>query len=183
VYFKKPVIIRIRWSEGDDMNEAVAELEWVKWKISWLKKEVRKKAYTNWLYRTKNLFCCIICGQSGADVLHFHHLGEKFTGRTKADSISNMVRKQRPIYRIEQEMEKCAILCANCHLGICKGGEEACEDVYHMSERYYGEYYGPGEAYDETILNEQLFEKDLVVIPIEIMGFIESTYLERQAAL
>jgi hypothetical protein len=52
-----------------------------------------------------------------------------------------------------------------------------------MSERYYGEYYGPGEAYDETILNEQLFEKDLVDMPIEIMGFIESTYLERQAAL
>jgi hypothetical protein len=79
MYFKKPVIVRVRWFADDDMNEAVAELEWVKWMISCSKKDARKEAYTNWLYGIKRLFCCIICGQRDANVLHFHHLGEKFT--------------------------------------------------------------------------------------------------------
>jgi hypothetical protein len=190
VYFKKPAIIRVRSFDGDDMNEAVAELEWVKLMISYWKKEARKEAYTNWLWRTKGLFCCIMCGQDDANVLQFHHLGEKFTGRTKADSISSMVRRQRPIYMIEQEMEKCTVLCANCHSKICKGGEEACEDVYQMSERFHGygvEYYWPGDINDDTILNKQLFEKALadipLIIPFEIVGFFDCNYLERHAAL
>lgn len=52
-----------------------------------------------------------LCGESRIGVLEFDHLD----GVIKVDTISNMVRQDAPWPRIEAEIAKCQILCANCH--------------------------------------------------------------------
>ena len=52
---------------------------------------------------------CSECGESDPLVLEFHHLG----GKDK--EISFMVAGGYPIARIQVEIGKCVVLCANCH--------------------------------------------------------------------
>jgi hypothetical protein len=52
---------------------------------------------------------CAKCGEADPHVLEFHHLH----GKDKA--ISVMVADGWSIERIRVELEKCAVLCANCH--------------------------------------------------------------------
>jgi hypothetical protein len=52
---------------------------------------------------------CISCGQSNPVVLEFHHRG----GKDKA--VTEMVASGYPISRIQAEIDKCDVLCANCH--------------------------------------------------------------------
>lgn len=51
--------------------------------------------------------CCNQCGDSRKVVLEFHHL------RDKEFNIADGIRKS--INKIKKEIEKCEILCANCH--------------------------------------------------------------------
>ena len=53
---------------------------------------------------------CVDCGESDPVVLHFDHVrGEKI------ENVSNMARKN--IWsKVEKEIEKCEIRCANCHM-------------------------------------------------------------------
>lgn len=55
---------------------------------------------------------CRDCDESDPVVLQFHH--RKREG--KVEAISNMISQRRPLERILKEIEKCDILCANCHL-------------------------------------------------------------------
>lgn len=52
---------------------------------------------------------CIRCATSDPACLDFHHLGEKVSG------IAQMVSRGRPLAAIRTELEKCELLCANCH--------------------------------------------------------------------
>lgn len=52
---------------------------------------------------------CISCGESNPVVLEFHHRH----GKDKA--ITEMAAAGYPIYRIQAEIDKCEVLCANCH--------------------------------------------------------------------
>ena len=52
---------------------------------------------------------CLICGESHISVLVFHH---KVPG-SKRFNIGNP--GTRSIKRIQEEIEKCDLLCANCH--------------------------------------------------------------------
>lgn len=52
---------------------------------------------------------CVDCGENDPVVLQFDHL------RDKKDSISNMVSNLIKWESILKEIEKCEIVCANCH--------------------------------------------------------------------
>lgn len=62
-----------------------------------------------WDYLTQH--ACVTCGEADPVVLEFDH-------RVPADKdldISEMVRRAYSLQRITAEIEKCDVLCANCH--------------------------------------------------------------------
>lgn len=56
---------------------------------------------------------CIICGEKDTACLDFHHVN----GDDKQYNISSII-SNLSIKEIEEEMDKCVILCANCHRKI-----------------------------------------------------------------
>ena len=52
---------------------------------------------------------CVDCGESNPLVLEFDHL------RDKIDNVSSLVRRLSNWAAIEAEIEKCEVVCANCH--------------------------------------------------------------------
>jgi len=54
---------------------------------------------------------CTSCGESNPIVLEFDHIDPK----TKKNDISTMAAHGYSIATLEKEIEKCIILCANCH--------------------------------------------------------------------
>ena len=52
---------------------------------------------------------CVECGESDIRVLEFHHIGDK------EQTISHMVAEGFSVDRIQRELDKCQVLCANCH--------------------------------------------------------------------
>ena len=57
---------------------------------------------------------CSHCPENRAICLHFHHIkGHKQPGDK---GVSELIRNGSSIQRITEEIAKCIILCANCHL-------------------------------------------------------------------
>jgi len=74
------------------------------------RKEVRRRKLQRWLTEYKHEHCeCEGCGESHPASLDFHHVGEKKL------NISQMANHGYSRERIEQEMEVCIVVCANCH--------------------------------------------------------------------
>jgi len=70
----------------------------------------RKEKLKNWFQKYKNNLCCEKCGEEHNACLEFHH------DRDKKESISSLVKNSTSSKeRIKEEIEKCRILCANCH--------------------------------------------------------------------
>lgn len=59
----------------------------------------------------KHRLGCYECGEDNADILVFHHLDPD----TKLDDISNLVKRNVSYDIILDEIEKCIVLCWNCH--------------------------------------------------------------------
>tara|TARA_Y100001963_G_scaffold148796_1_gene227243 strand:+ start:56 stop:541 length:486 start_codon:yes stop_codon:yes gene_type:complete len=70
-----------------------------------------KKDGRELIYEFKLSNPCSTCGESNPIVLEFHHLNPK----EKRNDVSNMATHGYSIESIEKEIEKCIILCANCH--------------------------------------------------------------------
>ena len=54
---------------------------------------------------------CIQCGESDPRVLEFHHRDSD----QKYKDIAKMVGEGLSAGRLQQEMDKCDVLCGNCH--------------------------------------------------------------------
>ena len=52
---------------------------------------------------------CDECGCTDKTILQFHHIDEK------DDEVGNLVNKGSPVERLLAEIEKCRVLCPNCH--------------------------------------------------------------------
>lgn len=52
---------------------------------------------------------CCTCGECDPVVLEFNHL------EGKEGNISDMIKQGRSIINLQAEMDKCEVLCANCH--------------------------------------------------------------------
>lgn len=55
---------------------------------------------------------CVVCGERNPTVLQFHHL------RDKKFTIGH---GRRSIKTLREEMEKCVLMCANCHIRLHAG--------------------------------------------------------------
>ena len=62
-----------------------------------------------WVWNYLSTHPCQECGETDPMVLEFHHEGEKEL------PISVMVNGGYPIPKIQAEIDKCIVLCANCH--------------------------------------------------------------------
>lgn len=71
----------------------------------------RKKAIHEYIQDMKNQLCCVDCGQQHPATLHFHHLNAE----DKMFDISYAANRGFSLERIKNEIEKCVVLCANCH--------------------------------------------------------------------
>ena len=79
----------------------------------------RKQAIAAWFTDYKKDLCCTECGFSHPATLDFHHTDPA----DKEFSIADIARKGYSMDRILSEIEKCIVLCANCHR------------IFHYSER------------------------------------------------
>lgn len=74
------------------------------------RKEERRRELRQWLHAYKLKECeCERCGEGHPACLDFHHFGEKEFG------IAEMVVYGYSRASIEGEIERCGVLCANCH--------------------------------------------------------------------
>lgn len=71
----------------------------------------RRKERKEWFRKLMVDKFCIKCGESDIACLDFHHIDPK----TKDDTVSRLLAYLRSKERILKEIEKCEVLCANCH--------------------------------------------------------------------
>lgn len=96
--------------------------------IIYKKHNLRKKIYKAELFKfvnnIKSKNGCSGCNITNPICLDFHHIDPN----NKVDTISNLIRNQKPKNIIQQEIDKCIILCGNCHIiEECKKKE----NIYH----------------------------------------------------
>lgn len=71
----------------------------------------RVKALKTWLTEKKSALKCARCPESHPATLDFHHLDPAQKDR----SVAKAVIQGWSIERLEREIAKCLVLCANCH--------------------------------------------------------------------
>lgn len=71
----------------------------------------RQRKIVEWVTAYKASACCAHCGEQHPACLHYHHRDAS----EKDFSISHAVFHGWGIARIQREIEKCDVLCANCH--------------------------------------------------------------------
>ena len=86
----------------------------------WYRRNKDKRLKLNKEYKTRQVekfkilkesLVCYDCGDDRAPVLDFHHLDPT----TKEISVSKAAYRGWSVGRLQQEIEKCVVLCANCH--------------------------------------------------------------------
>lgn len=71
----------------------------------------RRREYQQWFQELKQGLSCSICGENHPATLDFHH-----NDPTEKDlAVGTMVANRLSKRRILKEIEKCSVLCANCH--------------------------------------------------------------------
>ncbi len=75
---------------------------------------LRKKRIRQALQDLKETLSCAKCGENHPSCLQFHHPDRK----TKEVGVADAVSQGWSIKRILKEIEKCVVLCANCHFKI-----------------------------------------------------------------
>jgi hypothetical protein len=71
----------------------------------------RKQELRKWLWEKQSNRGCKDCGESHVAALQWHHLNPDDKDRSPATMAKHGCCKER----IEMEIEKCVVLCANCH--------------------------------------------------------------------
>ncbi len=76
-----------------------------------LRDRLRIERNRQWLKEYKQTCCCSECGESRSVCLDFHHVDPS----TKTMNVCELVNNRFSIERIQAEIDKCIVLCANCH--------------------------------------------------------------------
>lgn len=76
-------------------------------KASWLRRRTKARQFIREYLSTHP---CVDCKESRWQVLEFDHVRGK-----KLHNIATMVISGRTIIRLQKEIEKCEVRCANCH--------------------------------------------------------------------
>lgn len=81
-------------------------------KMAWQNK--RRAELKTWMKNLKAALSCKKCGENHPGCLQFHHADPS----KKEISISQAVTINWSTKRILKEIEKCVVLCANCHIKL-----------------------------------------------------------------
>ena len=93
-------------------NLAYQRAYYLRYKERYLaKNRVRKKNARTFLEHLKRANPCTVCGESDFRCLDFHHS----EGREKVAGLSYLATDGATIGRLNRELEKCVILCKDCH--------------------------------------------------------------------
>jgi len=76
------------------------------------KTKEHKARVKQWVFEYKQTHPCIECGADHPAYLVFHHRDPT----AKDLEVANMISRGWGLRRIEKEIEKCDVLCANCHM-------------------------------------------------------------------
>ncbi len=102
----------LKHSRCSECYKEIRKKNYEKNKDYYLKKNVRLRKNNNeWYKDLKKDKSCIICCESESVCLDFHHID----GDNKDYLVSQMQYSTYSKERILKEMEKCVILCSNCH--------------------------------------------------------------------
>lgn len=71
----------------------------------------RKAAIYQYVQNMKSQLRCVDCGERHPATLQFHHINSE----DKVFNISRAAGRGTSLDRIKKEMQKCIVLCANCH--------------------------------------------------------------------
>jgi hypothetical protein len=91
-----------KWNAEFYKNNSVAEYKRIK---------TRRNELRIWLDEYKSKLACSICGENHPACLDFHHRDSK----TKDFSPGNIRGWGWGRERVLQEIDKCVVLCSNCH--------------------------------------------------------------------
>jgi hypothetical protein len=94
-------IFRKNWYEGDAHERHLQQVK--------QRKNVARTVAREYVWNYLLSHPCIQCGESDPVVLEFHHRGDKEL------AVVVMAAGGYPIAKIEAEIDKCDVLCANCH--------------------------------------------------------------------
>ena len=75
------------------------------------RRDAKRAAINQHIQEIKKQNCCADCGQQHLATLHFHHLNSE----DKLFNIGHASDKGFSLDKIDNEIKKCVILCANCH--------------------------------------------------------------------
>jgi hypothetical protein len=71
----------------------------------------KKKIHKTWFVNYKKQLKCVTCGFDHPAALDFHHVERKKSNRKVHELVGDGNTKKR----ILEEIEKCVVLCSNCH--------------------------------------------------------------------
>ena len=77
----------------------------------------RREQARTFIREYKKTHPCIECGETDIHLLQFHHINPD----TKRYCISDMIRQRSGIETIKTEIDKCCVLCVNCHEKVHNG--------------------------------------------------------------
>ena len=77
----------------------------------------RRKIIETWYGEYKETLSCEFCGESAKECLDFHHKDPT----NKKFSVAYYSRLGVAIETLKQEIDKCTVLCANCHRKLHAG--------------------------------------------------------------
>ena len=72
---------------------------------------LRKAKLRDWLNEYKRTLSCARCGFADYRALQFHHTEPE----GKDFNVADMIRSGFAAAKVEREVNKCIVLCANCH--------------------------------------------------------------------
>lgn len=103
----------MEWKDNKKEYHRRYHAEWYQKNKEKVYKRVRKneKEKQKWWREYKSTLSCKICGVSHPAVLDFHHKDKD----VKDNILSRLVQNNYSKENIMKEIEKCDVLCANCH--------------------------------------------------------------------
>jgi hypothetical protein len=76
-----------------------------------------RRQQAQWLQEYKSSLSCVVCGEDEPCCLEFHHTDPK----QKEFKISGALRRSKNVEEVLREIEKCIVLCSNCHKKLHAG--------------------------------------------------------------
>ncbi len=90
------------------------------------------KITRDWLELYKDGRGCELCDECDPYCLDFHHLDPK----NKVASVANMMRFGFSLEAVQAEIEKCLLLCANCHRKVHRRRKKAVKAIKQLESWY-----------------------------------------------